>query len=768
MSSGHQSPSVAQSAPEATPRATLLGRLQRPGAIAVAVSAITFILYLLTLNPSFGFVDKGEMAAVASTLGITHPTGYPTLMLLGYLFTQLIPVREALALNILSALLTAASNGVMTLLFYHLATKFGTAQTGPAGQKPTPTEKPKEQSKRSIKRERKGTPNQNLTIPLSATTTTTDLPAAAATAEPDPTTGLIAGCAALLTGLTATWWNQGNGFEVYSLHALMLPLIVLLFLRYLDQQQGGREDNPTFSRQGWAFSVAVGISFTNHLSTVLLAPALLALFFARLGFSAASFRRLLLLVPGFLLGLLPYLWLPLRAAMNPLFNWGDPVTLQRFFGHITGQQYQVWMFSKDPVIWDQQSTFYLGNLPAELGYVGLAVVALGVFWWGNRDRRWVGLTLAIAGLCVLAATATILPTTGNTPEQVANPMAWSVAYLAVATVGGWFLARRGAPVVALAVLLFGVCLIWSSGYEIMEIGPYYMAATFGLGILLLGGLLALRRWLGSRGVIALGAVLVGITIATNFHQSDERGNTVVEDMTFNMLNTLPKNALILSQQWDFWVAGSFYLQSVQGVRPDVLVIDPELLRRSWYIKQLQHSHPEFMKMVQPEINRFMKPLLQFEADEQYNPAEIEAAYVGLLSGMIDKSMPHRPVFVTGEVRTDISARWRHVPYNLALRLMPDTTYLPQQFPNYRFSHWAGRIDSYTAKAYELYARSALARFLYERGRGNTQLARRYAELALSFNPNWDPEKIPDQPMNGEDQITGMNGFFLELQRTVGR
>ncbi|MCE7933448.1 MAG: DUF2723 domain-containing protein [Chlorobi bacterium CHB2] len=760
--SGHQSPPI--------PEVTLSQRLLRPTSVAAVVAAITFTLYLLTLNPSFGFVDKGEMAAVASTLGITHPTGYPTLMVLGYLFTQLIPVREALALNILSALLTAAGSGVMTLLFHYLATNASLAANHrAAGITAPPTEQ--RRSKRSEKREKSAKRSSGVDANLAA--------AATAEAAPpgDPFAGLLAGCAALLTGLTATWWNQGNGFEVYSLHALMLPTIVLLFFRYLDHEESQAADDApiAFSRRGWAFSIAVGLSFTNHLTTVLLAPALLALFFARLGFSVATFHRLLLLVPGFLIGLLPYLWLPLRASMEPMFNWGNPVTAQMFFRHITGQQYQIWMFSKDPGIWYQQSMLYLGNLPAELGYVGLLVAALGAYWWGKRDLRWVGLALAIAGLCTLVATAAMLPTIADPPVQVSNPIKWSVAYIIIATIGGWFLARRGAPVVALAVLLFGVCLIWSSGYEIMEIGPYYMAATFGVGILLLGGVLALREWLGNRVLLPLGGLLVAITIATNFHQSDERGNTVVEDMTFNMLNTLPKNALILSQQWDFWVAGSFYLQSVENVRPDVLVIDPELLRWSWYIKQLQHNHPEFMKMVQPEVDRFMKPLRQFEADadkfnadKDYKRAEIEAAYVGLLSAMIEKSIPHRPVFVTGEVRTDISARWRHVPYYLALRLMPDTTYLPQEFPNYRFKHWEGRIDSYTAKAYELYARSALARFIYERARGHADLARRYADLAVSFNPNWDPENIPDQPMNGEDQIKGMNGFFLELQRTVGR
>ena len=55
------------------------------------------------------------MAAAAATLGIAHPTGYPTLMLLGFLFTTIVPLRDIVALNVMAALLTAGGIGFAML-----------------------------------------------------------------------------------------------------------------------------------------------------------------------------------------------------------------------------------------------------------------------------------------------------------------------------------------------------------------------------------------------------------------------------------------------------------------------------------------------------------------------------------------------------------------------------------------------------------------------------------------------------------------------------
>jgi hypothetical protein len=60
------------------------------------------------MSLTYGFIDRGELAAVATTLGIAHPTGYPTLTLLGHFAVRLFPfARPVVVLNVLSALWTA-------------------------------------------------------------------------------------------------------------------------------------------------------------------------------------------------------------------------------------------------------------------------------------------------------------------------------------------------------------------------------------------------------------------------------------------------------------------------------------------------------------------------------------------------------------------------------------------------------------------------------------------------------------------------------------
>lgn len=52
-----------------------------------AVSLISFLLYLNTLAPTVLFYDSASLQIKAYVLGIGHPTGYPTYIMLGKLFT---------------------------------------------------------------------------------------------------------------------------------------------------------------------------------------------------------------------------------------------------------------------------------------------------------------------------------------------------------------------------------------------------------------------------------------------------------------------------------------------------------------------------------------------------------------------------------------------------------------------------------------------------------------------------------------------------------
>jgi 4-amino-4-deoxy-L-arabinose transferase-like glycosyltransferase len=74
-----------------------------------AVFLVSLIAYIATLSPGLLPADSGEFQLVAPTLGIAHPPGYALYTLVGKLFT-LIPVGTlAYRLNLMSAVLAAAT-----------------------------------------------------------------------------------------------------------------------------------------------------------------------------------------------------------------------------------------------------------------------------------------------------------------------------------------------------------------------------------------------------------------------------------------------------------------------------------------------------------------------------------------------------------------------------------------------------------------------------------------------------------------------------------
>ncbi|MEW5941867.1 MAG: DUF2723 domain-containing protein, partial [Chloroflexota bacterium] len=72
-------------------------------AIAAFVWALAFALYVRTLAPSLLWGDTAEFQTLSYTLGMTHPSGYMTHIMIGKLFT-LIPIGNiAWRVNLMSA-----------------------------------------------------------------------------------------------------------------------------------------------------------------------------------------------------------------------------------------------------------------------------------------------------------------------------------------------------------------------------------------------------------------------------------------------------------------------------------------------------------------------------------------------------------------------------------------------------------------------------------------------------------------------------------------
>ncbi|MGD8807252.1 MAG: DUF2723 domain-containing protein, partial [Chloroflexota bacterium] len=153
--------------------------------------------------------------------------------------------------------------------------------------------------------------------------------------------------AAVVFGLTPTFWSQAIEAEVYSLHALVVAAALLLMReiggwRLGDNNQGAAGSGPPVFRLTVLLALVLGLGLTNHLTTVILLPvAALAVFLAYRhgryhGLARPLPRSLVLIAAAFLLPLLLYAYLPIRwAAVN-----GEPMGLRRFVDWVIGGRFQ--------------------------------------------------------------------------------------------------------------------------------------------------------------------------------------------------------------------------------------------------------------------------------------------------------------------------------------------------------------------------------------------------------------------------------------------
>ena len=615
----------------------------RPRALAaLAAFALAAPVYLATMNRTVGFVDRGELAAVATTLGIAHPTGYPTLTLLGHVVTRLAPGPPVLGLNALAALLAALGVGALAWLYDAIL-----ARVAPG-----------------------------LSLPARA---------------------VLAALAAALVGSGAIWWQQANGFEVHALQALLLPLAA---------NTGGAWLIHGGTRRAALAGFALGLAFTNHGTTIHLLPALLALALL----SGERLRRLNELPAaalGGLFGLTPLLYLPLRAAQHPRFSWSEPTTWARFWHHVSAEEFRGWMFS-DAGAWVQQARSISHRLPGELAYAGLALLAFGL----------------------------------------------------------WRLLARDRPVGLAILLSFASCLLFATGYAIRDLDAYLLIAVMALG----AGAVAGLAWLAERGRPALaagvGAALLCANLALHRRECDESNLGMVADLARAQLDALEPRALLITQQWDYTLSPSYYLQEVEGVRRDVVVVSGALLREPWYARELLRRSPETLVPVRPLLEGFLGAAAGYEEGRPFDARTIRAAWDAFTRALVDSALRERPVYVTSGVSWKCLEGRLLVPEGLAYRVATDSSYRPEPFAPLAVRPWRGRSDAYVATAAWIIASARIERARWETAHGHPERAEPLQLDAMRYDPGINPARVPPLPLDGNQLVAQSAATFASLRGLV--
>jgi hypothetical protein len=102
----------------------------------------------------------------------------------------------------------------------------------------------------------------------------------------------------------------------------------------------------------------------------------------------------------------------------------------------------------------------------------------------------------------------------------------------------------------------------------------------------------LGRWkLNPQRILAGLAILVSLgQIGANFRSADQSGNRVFETFGKAILDSLPPEALLLTSG-DYFIFPLAYLRFVENYRPDVFLVDEDLLGMKWYADGVRRHFP---------------------------------------------------------------------------------------------------------------------------------------------------------------------------------
>jgi hypothetical protein len=477
--------------------------------------------YARTLAPGITWAndgaDSGDLIAATATLGVAHPTGYPVYLLLARLF-QLIPLGD-LALR--STIFSAVAAVLAALCVYLIV--FWMEDGGRKARDRRPRSSVLRQIPDQISDSRHLVQTDN-----SQSSASVGAASSERVRSPSISSLVSAAGAALAIGLAPGFWSQAVIAEVYSLNALFIALMLLFMLQAIH--------NPA---PPWAVrsqALIVGLALGNHATAVIAAIAwfVLSAICAPRGERGLVRRTLWLGV-----GLLVYLYLPLRASAHPPVNWGDPHDWNGFWWVISGQPYRELAFGLPSYLIYGRVLAWAALLVQQFGWVGLGLGCCGLIYGAPAARRFVWIS---AGIAAIASAFAVAYATDD-----------SYAYL----IPAW--------------LIFAIWL----GLGVEQVLRASARLHPGAAAIAATGLAALLVWRA-------------LSILPQVDASQDRRAI---DYATSVLASAPHNAIVVSDS-DLDTFPLWYYHYALHARPDIAVIVDPLLEFDWYRRNLRAVYPD--------------------------------------------------------------------------------------------------------------------------------------------------------------------------------
>lgn len=659
---------------------------------AIFVFVGSFALYLITLAPTVTLVDSGELILAAETLGVAHPPGFPLYVLLTHLATFLPFGNVAIRIHLASALFAALASTVMTLLSIEALLIKLTRKT---------EKNPQTKSKINNNKTTKSQSESKIVNIYSELNILLII-------APAVITGLI-------FAFSRTLWAYATIAEVYTLNSLLIVTIFWLMLGWrrgfleVSRADQSKVNNQKLYLAAFVFGLALGV---HHVTVGLMLPALAVLVFSTEGIDFFKSKRFLYAALISFAGLSIYIYLPLAASQSPLMNWGDPRTLERFWWHISGKQYQAYF------------NFSLSRISE---FFGLALREFGFVWMP------LALALAIAGFADLV--------------------------------------RRDRTIFVFLLVIIFADIAYCLCYEIAEDKdayylPAFIALTIATGFGMSWLILFLKKtklqsiFTAIRTAMILMIVPL-IALVGNFDFNNRARYFIAQDYIENILKPIEPNGMLLTSDWQVY-APSLYFREIENQRKDTIIVDINQLRRSWYFDYLNQVYPELLEKSRDKVDAFLEDLRAWEKNpEAYKDSplqqRINTRFYEMILSFITNQMKDAPVYVTSEIvlnrggqdaelTKNLIENYQITPQGLVFLVSEKSApikFAEPQIVTRGINDGTLKFDTddvVKKKIIPVYLNMAMSSGLFFASQGSQEKAILYFKQALAIDPTFEPAK----------------------------
>ena len=415
--------------------------------------------------------------------------------------------------------------------------------------------------------------------------------------------------AAAAFAFSPTVWLYAVSAEAFSLNNLVIAASLGLLVAIDRAARAAVPDRRQIDRLIFAGALIFGLGLSNHLTSLFFTGLFLAAMIWRTREAPAwrSARRWMVMAGWVAAGILPYLYLPLAAAAHPLVSWGEPDTVGGFLTHVLRREYGTFQLNANlattAMSTVDQLGYYARDLIHQVTWLGVALAAWGLARAGiDRPTRFLALATASTWVVYLGVLHTLAAFPLDQPlfhGVVAR--FWQAPNLIVCVWIGWGLAALRLP----APVLTGVAVALAAGQ-----------------------------------------------VALHARAGNHRTDVIVQDYGTAILQGLPPRALVLTRG-DLITNTTRYLHSVERMRPDVRLLDQEMLTFPWMTAQVRRQMP----------------------DVRLPGSHYDIAAPGgyLLRGLIDANISDRPIVVCGGTKpgdASLAGVYRLLPLGLCDQVVP--------------------------------------------------------------------------------------------------